>query len=1223
MTTPADTAPVSAVIPCYRCAPTIRRAVESVAAQTRRPAELILVDDASADDTHDVLRAIQDEYGAGWVSIIRLPANRGAAEARNAGWNAASQKYVAFLDADDAWHARKLEVQTGFMEAHPEFGVTGHAHRQVRDLTAPRDGPLADGFDPVGFRRLLLSNQFITPSAMVRRELPARFPARGRHMEDFALWVELAALGVKIARLRATLAYIFKAPYGEGGLSANLVAMERAELGVYFGLHASGRLPLASLAGLIALSLGKFVKRLFVNAARSVPWLFPAAYLTVSHSITALLVLASLLGQQELGAEIGIISGATIATFHAFSANTRMLILARSETLPVQTILKWRLMLLAPLALGAGWLSMQAPGVAGPLIAALVLRRAVEWLNEVHLSDAEVRGDRGLALWFLAGQAALLATVVALLALRSPAFLPALFAWAALPLAFSLPFLGRNLALRGRPPRVALVQLAGHSGSTAVSGLSIYAFRILLLLILGKAAAGDLFAAIAIGSLMGTLVANAIGPSVELQRSHRGETGLPGLIRLAVSGAAAAGLVIAFAADALAGTPFALGKSAFFWRTVGLSLIGGAVMVIAQFVRLRIIGSDDARDVLGPDVLMHMALLAAVPLLAIALGPAGLATIYLVNAVLAYAFYQSAALLRGPAPGAVSARDAVLVGILPALVFLPLFFQLTGRIYDASIALPDSGGVLRTLPLPLSVIACPLALLLIGRYARAALGYGFLFLAFACLTLALIASTHGQFDTATGKLLLLGQCVLPILALPCGMQYAELDRDGAALARAVAAVVATIVPTHLAATWLAGETLLVHRVFVFSIWQHLQYVPVVLALGYGVALTTLWPRRRLRVPLAALGLLVGVYAVAALSSLAMAAVGASVLLFAVQYRGDRDRLRFAAVVAGVPLAILGYLVPASANASFQEKYPRLAEYAVFRALRCSAYPVNVTGGLLRGAGPGLRREVKAESGRLVETHRCSAAGGATFVVTGELGSGTLRLGLMEEDRWLAQRDVVAAGKFRVEIPAENGWVKGVIDYRVAPGERRLDVVFGGIAFEPGVLRGSEASPQLPAPVADPPAPGAVGETLEPRVEALPKNLAERLGDWLLFSKLVFASPTTLFFGQERPLERSVRTSAHNYYIDMAFNFGIFGLIPVLALIALTARRIAAVRSALVRDTALSALLAAVLFIVLVDASFKVTLRQPFPGLAAFFLWGVLLARMRALARAALPPQMRR
>jgi teichuronic acid biosynthesis glycosyltransferase TuaG len=128
------TIPVSVVVPCYRCSGTIGRAVASVDAQTYRPQEVLLIDDASSDDTLNKLHELQQQYGVDWIKIIALPVNVGTSSARNVGWNSAAGGYIAFLDADDAWHPRKIEIQYGFMNTHPDYVLTGHGHRWVAEI---------------------------------------------------------------------------------------------------------------------------------------------------------------------------------------------------------------------------------------------------------------------------------------------------------------------------------------------------------------------------------------------------------------------------------------------------------------------------------------------------------------------------------------------------------------------------------------------------------------------------------------------------------------------------------------------------------------------------------------------------------------------------------------------------------------------------------------------------------------------------------------------------------------------------------------------------------------------------------------------------------------------------------------------------------------------------------------------------------------------------------
>ena len=261
--------PVSAVVPCYRCAATVRRAVASIAGQTSRPAQVILVDDGSRDDTVDVLRDLRRSYGESWVTVVALDENRGAASARNSGWNIASGEYIAFLDADDAWHPRKLEIQHAFMRARPDISLCGHAHVRIAE-GAPLDTPLhTPGYSAISFGQLLLSNRFITPSVMVRRDIAQRFLESARHMEDHLLWLRIAASGARVARLDETLAFIYKPQFGATGLSANLADMERAELGNYRRLREEGSISAATMWAMQAYSLAKFARRLFLAAFAS------------------------------------------------------------------------------------------------------------------------------------------------------------------------------------------------------------------------------------------------------------------------------------------------------------------------------------------------------------------------------------------------------------------------------------------------------------------------------------------------------------------------------------------------------------------------------------------------------------------------------------------------------------------------------------------------------------------------------------------------------------------------------------------------------------------------------------------------------------------------------------------------------------------------------------------------------------------------------------------
>ncbi len=104
---------ISVVIPAKDRARTLPECLHSVLAQTVPPAEVVVVDDGSTDDTAEVLAA----FAARGVRHERLPQGRGAQAARNWGVRCASNEWIAFQDSDDTWLPRKLELQTAALRA--------------------------------------------------------------------------------------------------------------------------------------------------------------------------------------------------------------------------------------------------------------------------------------------------------------------------------------------------------------------------------------------------------------------------------------------------------------------------------------------------------------------------------------------------------------------------------------------------------------------------------------------------------------------------------------------------------------------------------------------------------------------------------------------------------------------------------------------------------------------------------------------------------------------------------------------------------------------------------------------------------------------------------------------------------------------------------------------------------------------------------------------------
>ena len=133
---------VSAVIPAYNTERYLRRAIESVLAQSYRPFECIVVDDGSTDRTGEIARSFGERVR------YHLQQNAGASAARNTGIQLARGEYIAFLDADDYWLDTKLEHQMRVLAAHPGLRLISTRWTWLPSTTDPENtdfkGPAFD-----------------------------------------------------------------------------------------------------------------------------------------------------------------------------------------------------------------------------------------------------------------------------------------------------------------------------------------------------------------------------------------------------------------------------------------------------------------------------------------------------------------------------------------------------------------------------------------------------------------------------------------------------------------------------------------------------------------------------------------------------------------------------------------------------------------------------------------------------------------------------------------------------------------------------------------------------------------------------------------------------------------------------------------------------------------------------------------------------------------------
>jgi glycosyltransferase involved in cell wall biosynthesis len=202
----AETSDISVVIPYYNRERYIDETIHSVLTQTLKPLEILIVNDCSRQSS----RRYIDRY-ADACRIVDLQSNVGLAGSRNAGIRCARGKFLAFLDDDDIWLPRKLEIQREYMQAHPDCGAVHCAawafFADRPDVLWPRNWPgslklsqaLTDGYC------------VLIPTTLIRADVVhalGGFDSRFRQCEDRDFVIRCCAAGYRIDAIPEPLARI-------------------------------------------------------------------------------------------------------------------------------------------------------------------------------------------------------------------------------------------------------------------------------------------------------------------------------------------------------------------------------------------------------------------------------------------------------------------------------------------------------------------------------------------------------------------------------------------------------------------------------------------------------------------------------------------------------------------------------------------------------------------------------------------------------------------------------------------------------------------------------------------------------------------------------------------------------------------------------------------------------------------------------------------------------
>jgi teichuronic acid biosynthesis glycosyltransferase TuaG len=252
----------SVIIPCYNSEKTIAQTINSCMNQSFSDFEILIIDDASQDETIAVVTNLARSNSDVTIKISSLKKNSGPSVCRNLGWKMAKGKFIAFLDADDVWHLNKLEVCYSWLNKL-NCDLLAHSYNEGSNIDNNKLKFESYCAKEKTYYDLLIKNISQTSCIVVRNELNnvEKFDSRMRYTEDHELWLRISYSKSVYFLCGEALTNLGRPQLTKGGLSGNRWAMRKGEMLMLMKSTAYSKFSLFMLPLLIIYSFIKFMKK--------------------------------------------------------------------------------------------------------------------------------------------------------------------------------------------------------------------------------------------------------------------------------------------------------------------------------------------------------------------------------------------------------------------------------------------------------------------------------------------------------------------------------------------------------------------------------------------------------------------------------------------------------------------------------------------------------------------------------------------------------------------------------------------------------------------------------------------------------------------------------------------------------------------------------------------------------------------------------------------------